>query len=93
MAGRPRGAWKDKAWRDALRVAVMRPADQTVKPKTELDAIAVSLVKAAKEGDTPAIKEIGDRLDGKVAQAIVGGDDDDAPIRMITEIRRTIVEP
>lgn len=74
MAGRPRGAWKDKAWRDALRLAVMRPADQEPRPKTELDAIAFALVKSAKAGDTPAIREIGDRIDGKVAQAITGED-------------------
>lgn len=35
-------------------------------------------------GDIPAIKEIADRLDGKVAQAIIGGDEDDNPI--VTEI-------
>lgn len=33
------------------------------------------------QGDVQAIKEIADRLDGKAVQAIVGGDEDDAPIR------------
>lgn len=58
----------------------MRPAGEETKPKTHLDAIALALVQSAKEGDTPAIKEIGDRLDGKVAQGIIGGDEDDNPI-------------
>lgn len=93
MAGRPRGAWKDKAWRDALRIAVLRPNGEEPKPKTKLDAIAIAFVNTAKAGDIPAIKEIGDRLDGKVAQAIVGGDEDDNPIRMITRIERAIVHP
>ena len=92
MAGRPRGIWKDKAWRDALRIAVLRPPGETVKPKTKLDAIAIAFVTRAEEGDIPAIKEIGDRLDGKVAQAIVGGGEDDQPIRVISEIRRTIID-
>lgn len=72
-------------------MAVMRPADEEIKPKTELDAIAIALVRSARTGDTPAIKEIGDRLDGKVAQAIVGDDTLD-PVRIITEIKRTIVD-
>jgi len=33
-------------------------------------------------GDVPALKEIGDRLDGKVPQALVGGDEDSQPIRI-----------
>jgi hypothetical protein len=40
-----------------------------------------------------AMKELGDRLDGKPSQAIVGGDEDDNPIRTITEIRTTIIDP
>lgn len=73
MAGRPRGAWADKAWRDALRVAVMRPAgEKAPKPKNTLDELALSLIAAGKAGDVPALKEIGDRLDGKVPQAVTG---------------------
>lgn len=93
MAGRPRGAWKEKAWRDALRIAVLRPADEkNPKPKTKLDELAFVLIESAKSGDISALKEVGDRLDGKPAQAVVGGDEDDNPIRMIAEIRRTIVD-
>lgn len=94
MAGRPRGAWADKAWRNALRVAVMRPAgEKAPKPKNILDELALSLIAAGKAGDVPALKQIGDRLDGKVPQAVVGGGEDDNPVRVITEIRRTIVDP
>lgn len=80
LAGRPRGAWANKAWRDALRLAVLRPVDQDEKPKTKLDELVASLIQEAKSGDVTALKEIGDRLDGKVPQAIVGGDEDDNPI-------------
>lgn len=57
-----------------------------------LRQIARSLIAAASVGKMDAIKEIGDRMDGKVAQAVVGGDDDEAPIRLETIIRK-IVEP
>lgn len=40
-----------------------------------LRMIARSLIAAASEGKMDAIKEIGDRIDGKVAQAIENGDD------------------
>lgn len=78
---RPKGAWSDKAWRDAIRVAVNRAADDK-KAGKKLAQLADALVKAGCEGDVPALKEIGDRLDGKVPQALVGGDEDSKPIRV-----------
>jgi len=65
MAGRPRGAWADKAWRDALRVVALLPEDDKRAGKTNLEACAIALVRAGKSGDVSALKEIGDRLDGK----------------------------
>lgn len=47
------------------------------------------LIKAGE--DTAAAKEIADRLDGKVAQAIIGDDEAD-PVRIET-IRNIIVDP
>ncbi len=66
---RPKGAWSDKAWRDAIRVAVNRAADDKKQGK-KLAALADALVNAGLDGDVPALKEIGDRLDGKVPQAL-----------------------
>lgn len=80
--GRPSGPWAGKPWRDALRIAVHLPVDEERKGKTKLDACALALVKAGMAGDVPALKEIGDRLDGKVPQALVGGDEDSQPIRI-----------
>lgn len=40
-------------------------------------------------GDPVAIKEIADRLDGKVPQGLIGGDENDNPVTLIT---RTIVD-
>lgn len=54
-----------------------------------LRLVARVLVDNAIGGDTASIKEINDRMDGKVPQAIVGDDDHD-PIRMgdITDEQR-----
>lgn len=68
MAGRPRGAWSDKAWRDALRLAVLEPHEKT--KKTKLRALAEKAVDLGLAGDMAAIREVGDRLDGKPAQSL-----------------------
>ena len=44
-----------------------------------LRRVASALLKAAETGDVDAIREVGDRMDGKVAQAVVG-DDGSEPI-------------
>lgn len=60
--------------------------------KTRLRLIAERLVQEAEAGNVVAMKEVADRLEGKVPQAIIGDSDAD-PINMVTEIRRTIVRP
>ena len=47
-----------------------------------LRAVASALIGKAAMGDVPAIKELGDRLDGKPAQAIIGGEEDDPPVKI-----------
>lgn len=89
MAGRPRGPWSEKRFREALQAAVTEPA---ANGHRRLRNIAEQLVLAAEGGDIQAIKEVADRLDGKPPQAIVGDDDSDA-VRVIHEIRRSIVDP
>ncbi len=58
----------------------------------ELDRIITALVNKAAEGDVSAAKEIFDRVEGKVPQAVIGGDEDENPIRLESIIRK-IVEP
>ena len=70
----PGNRWSDKAWRDAVRRAVLRAHEDPKKGK-KLEALADALVEKGINGDVPALKEIGDRLDGKVPQAIVGSAD------------------
>jgi hypothetical protein len=56
---------KDKPWTDALRAAVTEADGVGVK---RLRRIADACVNAAMNGDMQAVREIGDRLDGKPAQ-------------------------
>lgn len=56
---------KDKPWSDALRIAALADDADGVR---KLRRIAESCVNAAMAGDIQAIREIGDRLDGKPAQ-------------------------
>lgn len=83
---RPIGAQnKDKPYRDALRMEQVALANGQLAshPAGSLRAIAQARLLAAcmKDGGADA-KEIADRLDGKVPQAI-GGTDELDPVRMI----------
>jgi hypothetical protein len=89
--GRPAGSPnKDKPYRDALRMeaALAENGEDSPAPKGSLRWIArQQLIRAG--DDTSAAKEIADRLDGKVAQALIGGDEDDNPLRLIvTGVKR-----
>ena len=55
-----------------------------------LDKAAAMLVTACFAGEQWALKELGDRIDGKPPQAIIGGDGDDPPltVRGIIELVR-----
>lgn len=88
--GRPEGSQnKHKPFRAALN----RLLDEAGPDPKRLDLIALALATKAQEGDVQAIKEIADRLDGKPAQALIGGDDDAPAIKADVTIRRIIVEP
>lgn len=89
-AGRPLGSPnKPKLWADAIRRAVLR---QAKGEKTKrLEVLADSLIRAGMAGDVSALREVGDRLDGRPAQAIVGDADAD-PIQL-ERIERVIVRP
>lgn len=63
-----KNATKNKPWSDALTRALM------AEDGKKLRALAERLVEKALEGDVPALREIGDRMDGKPTQAITGAD-------------------
>ena len=64
-----RGPKSDKRWADALNRAVSRESAGKGSQKW-LEVIADRVVQEAANGDIQAIKEIGDRLDGKPKQAV-----------------------
>ena len=63
-------------WKTALNERLKNynpgPGTSKVKHYAALQAIAEKLIDCALEGDISAIKEIGDRVDGKAVQAIEG---------------------
>lgn len=66
-SGNPRGQKRSKDFASALRIAI-KEADK--EGGTKLRRVADALVVKAMAGDIPAIREIADRLDGKVPQAV-----------------------
>ena len=76
MAGRPP---KEKSFAAMLNIAIKEAIEGS--EKTKLRLVADALVSKAMAGDVQAIKEVADRLDGKVPQALVGDNDED-PINM-----------
>lgn len=65
----------NRLWGETLRrIAVQNPE--------KLRAIAESLYAKAAEGDVQAVKEIGDRLDGKAAQSLMLSGEDGGPVQL-----------
>ena len=84
--GRPKRA---KLWQDAIIRAIKRREQDDPQA---LERLADRLLSKVEEGDVAAIREFGDRVDGKVAQALIGGDEDDAPIAIQAVVRK-IIDP
>ena len=88
MAGAPVGnnnsSRNNRLWTDTIRrIAVQSDGKR-------LRAIAEALYDKAEQGDIAAIKEIGDRLEGKPAQTITG--DKDNPLTVLHKIEREIID-
>lgn len=92
-SGNPAGRKPEKEFTTALRLAINEEAEIDGVKTKKLRVIADRLVKEAMAGESWAIQQVADRLDGKPAQAVVGGDEDDPAISLIHTIRRIIVDP
>ena len=74
-----------RKWRSAI--------DQALEARSKADqmeclrSIAGKLIDAAENGDQWAIKELGDRIDGKPAQSLTVGSDEENPLKMVTEVK------
>lgn len=89
-----RGQQRDKPFRDALRMEATLAEDDepSPAPKGSLRWIARQMLNRAGE-ETAAAREVADRLDGKVPQGVIGGDNDDPAIQTITRIELVGVRP
>lgn len=87
QSGNPNGRPKSRPFKEALKKALEAVGDD----KDQLRLVAQALVAKAMDGDVPAIKELADRLDGKVTQPI--GGDEDNPLNIIQKIETVIVDP
>lgn len=72
-------AAKGKEFRQTLKRVLARRGETATKG---LEAVCEKLVDSALAGEAWAVKEIADRYDGKPAQAIIGGDADDPPVKV-----------
>ena len=86
------GPKSDKLWREAIRKAVhelvMAEGEGIARRTKALRLLARKLVSKGLKGDVAALKEIGDRLDGRARQEI----ELDMPVQ-VTEIVRKIIVP
>lgn len=64
----PGGRPKEKAFTDALRLELNREVGEGADKRKKLNAIAEKLVACALNGESWAIQQVADRLDGKPAQ-------------------------
>jgi len=87
QSGNPAGRPKSKPFKNALQKAINAAGDDD----KALTLIADALLAKAQEGDVQAIKEVADRLDGKVTQPISG--DDEAPPLQVSMIELVGVRP
>lgn len=76
---------ENRLWSDTIRRALAQ------KNGAKLRALVDRLIDRAAEGDIAALKEIGDRIDGKAAQALLMQGDPDKPLEQRIQVE--IVDP
>ena len=77
-SGNPNGARKPRRWAAAIDKALENRS--RAKQVEALDELAEKLLSACDAGDLAALKELGDRLDGKANQSISGPDGGAIPV-------------
>lgn len=71
-------AANSKRWKDAIHKAL-------AEDKQALKRVAKALIAKAEEGDVSAIKEFGDRVDGKVSQELEHSGEIKATVQFIVK--------
>jgi hypothetical protein len=87
MAGNKNsGSWSKKPFRDALNMQIIAAGED----HKALRRVADVLLSKAYDGDMQAIKELADRVDGKVPQGVEGTEDGPA-IKTFSEVVHRII--
>jgi hypothetical protein len=73
---------------DELRRILDETVPNDPKQRTYAELVAYKLIRIALQGNVPAIKEILDRIDGRVPQRTAGHDDTPVQIEIISHIPR-----
>jgi hypothetical protein len=79
-------ASKGKPWRDAIDRALAAREKSRVDGKKALDLLAEELLKKCDDGDMTALKELGDRVEGRPAQSLTVSGDEDNPLELVTKV-------
>ena len=82
QSGNPAGLSLKRVVSDILREPLETVDSRTAKA---IELLALAIVRDAIKGSKEDRKEIWERLEGKVAQPLVGGGESEAPIRIIYE--------
>lgn len=85
--GAPTGnsnAAKAKVWTAAIERALANRS--RLDQKDALDSLAEKLLAKCDEADLGALKELGDRLEGKPAQSLTLGGDSQNPVHTVSKI-------
>ena len=91
-SGNPGGRPKTKPFKDALMMEALA-AENGQACEAKPGSLRWNARQLLEKGDVASIREIADRVDGKVPQAVVGGDEETDPIRLLHRIERVIVDP
>ena len=74
-----KNATKNRPWAEAINRVLLAEDGKKMR------ALAEKLVDAALAGDVPALKEVGDRVDGKALNALEISGNPDEPLRIVHE--------
>lgn len=83
-------AAKGAEWKQAIKRALAHKSNSNYR--AGLDLVATEFIAAACAGDQWAVKEIGDRMDGKPAQSVTVAGDADNPL-FPTDVNVNAVTP
>ncbi len=70
QSGNPAGRPKSLTLSEAYRRELAKIDDTDPQKRTPAEVLAETMIKRAKTGDVPALKEIADRVEGKAKQTI-----------------------